>query len=237
MNYDVPFIGNTPDDRHCLQASYAMIREYFEPSLAIDWDEWSELTGFIPGKGTWSMAGLMWFQENGYEVVHISTFDYREFSRRGSEYLLEALGEHIGRWESDFIIDLPLEQARAMRFAASGVWIQREPTLEDIYSYLDKGFLVKCLVNMRALNNEYGYLGHAVVVKGYTESGLILHDPGLPPQPNRYVSTEQFLKSWTNAITNSEKLEAIRKVSPVLDGPVEPPATPNIPYDTQSVII
>lgn len=220
-NYSVPFVSNTPDDMHCLQASYAMIRQYFDPATDFDWDEWSTATGFMPGKGTWSTAGLIWFKEQGYEVVHISTFDYQEFAVKGTEYLIESLGELVGKWESEFIGDLELEKARALYFAALGVWVKRAPDLNDIRSYLDDGYLIKCLVNMNALNDKPGYLGHAVVVKGYTPTELIIHDPGLPAQPNRHVPIELFLRAWTNPETRSEKLDAIKKVAPI---PSEVPA-------------
>lgn len=211
-NYDVPFIGNSSDDMHCLQASYLMIRNYFEPEAEeIPWDTWAELTGFIPGKGTWSMAGLMWFKDHGYEVAHIGTFDYGRFAEEGIDYLIDALGEEVGNWEAGFVQDVSAEQARALRFIESGTWIKRVPTLDDIYGYLNNGYLVKCLVNLKALDDLPGYLGHAVVVKGYTKTDIILHDPGLPARPNRHVPIDTFLRAWTNPLTKSEKMDAIRK--------------------------
>lgn len=211
MNYDVPFIGNTPDDKQCLQAAYAMIRQYYEPNLIIDWEEWGELTGYLPGKGTWSMAGLMWFQENGYEVVHVGTFDYSDFALRGAEYLVEALGEDVANWKLKYM-DLEKEQARALRFTGTGIWIQREASVQDIHEYLGNGYLIKCLINLNALNGKPGFLGHAVIVKGYTDTQLILHDPGLPAYPDRYVDINLFVKSWIDPTSKSEKLDAIRKV-------------------------
>lgn len=215
IDYDIPFTGNSPDDMHCLQASYLMIRHFFEPEAeVIPWDAWASLTGFVPGKGTWSNAGLMWFMEHGYDVTHISTFDYAQFALDGLDYLIEALGEHVGKWEAEFIVDPAAEQSRALQFLKTGAWIKREPTIEDIYSYLNDGYLIKCQLNMKTLNGEPGYLGHAVVVKGYTSTGLILHDPGLPPQPNRHVTVARFLEAWTNPATGTRKLDAIRKAAP-----------------------
>jgi hypothetical protein len=214
-NYSVPFVSNAPDDKHCLQASYAMIRQYFEPDLEIDWQEWSDLTGFVPDKATQATAGLLWFMEHDYEVVHMSLFDYRRFASEGGTYMLEALGERIAKWEIELMADMSLEQIRAFWLAQSGNWVQRTPTLDDIYSFLDNGYLLRALVNMRALNDEQGYHGHAVVVKGYTENEIIVHDPGLPARPDRHVPIPTFLSAWINQETHSEKLDAIRKVSPI----------------------
>jgi hypothetical protein len=211
VDIDVPFVSNTPDDKHCLQASYAMILQYFDPDLAMNWEDWAEITGFVPGKGTWSMAGLMWFQDNGYDVVHIADFDYADFAARGPEYLLESLDEEVAKWDIKFT-DFAVEQGRATRFLSSGIWIKRAPTLQDIRDYLAAGYLLKCTVNLNSLNGTPGYLSHAVVVKGMTDIEVILHDPGLPAQPNRHVPVENFLIAWGHPkMPGSEKLDAIRK--------------------------
>lgn len=211
MDNDVPFISNTPADKHCLPAAYAMIRQYYEPDLEISWEDWEVQTGYVAGKGAWSMAGLMWFKENGYDVVHIGTFDYKSFVERGDQYLLEALGEEVGKWRLQHW-DMEVERARARRFLESNVWVNREADLFDVRKFLDEGYLVKCLVNLRALNDEPGYLGHAVVVKGYTDTHVIMHDPGLPPRPNRHVDIQHFLKAWIDPEAQSEKMDAIRKL-------------------------
>jgi hypothetical protein len=210
VNFKVPFIGNTSGDKQCLQACYAMVREFFEPDLSIPWDEWGEITGYLPGKGTWSMAGLMWFKEHGYEVVHMARFDYGAFAARGSEYLVEALGEEVAQWELENS-DLELERRRALQFLSAQAWLQRAPALEDIKRFLSRGYLVKCLVNMKALNGASGYLGHAVIVKGYDDDHLILHDPGLPPRPERRVAVTDFERAWVDPATQAQKLDAIRK--------------------------
>lgn len=211
MDKNVPFISNTSSDKQCLQASYAMIRQYFDPKLDIAWEDWAEITGYLPGKGTWSMAGLMWFKDHGYDVVHIGQFDYGRFAADGATYLVKSLGEEVAKWEIDNM-DLKIEQARAIRFLSSNVWVQRPPTIDDIRNYLDDGYLVKCLVNLNALNGAPGYLGHAVVVKGYTDAAVILHDPGLPAQPNRHVEIVHFLRAWTDPESHSEKMDAVRKL-------------------------
>jgi hypothetical protein len=211
IDTDVPFISNTPDDKHCLPASYAMIRRYFDPDLEIDWDVWSETVGFVPDKGSWSMAGLMWFKDNGYDVVHFAAFDYGDFALRGPEYLLEALDEELAKWDIEFT-DFEIEQARAVRFLRSRVWKKQVPIIDDIRSYLKDGYLVKCSVNLNALNGKPGYLSHAVVVKGITETDVILHDPGLPARPNRHVLVADFVAAWGHPYTTgTESMDAIRK--------------------------
>jgi hypothetical protein len=212
VDFDVPFISNTPSDKQCLQAAYGMIRQYFEPQIHMEWDRWAEITGFVPEKGTWSMAGLMWFKDHGYDVVHIAEFDYVDFALRGPEYLVDALDEEVAKWDIKFT-DFKLEQARAARFLRTGIWVKRAPTINDMRAYLADGYLLKCTVNLNALNGKPGYLSHALVVKGITDTEVIMHDPGLPGVPNRRASIEEFKQAWGHpGMPDSEKLDAIKKL-------------------------
>ena len=214
IDYPVPFIGNTPDNLHCLQAAYGMIRKYFETDWQLDWDEWSQTTGYKEGLGTWSTTGLIWFKEHGYDVKHFRSFDYREFIRDAPAYLLENLGPEIGEWEIRFS-DLPYEQRKAAQMLALNIWEQRTPTLQDIYNLLDEGYLLKAVVNLRALNDEPDFLGHAVVIKGYTsdKTELILHDPGLPHHADRTVPITRFAHAWSDFSEDTERLDAIKKIT------------------------
>ena len=219
MKYEVPFISNTAEDKQCLQAAYGMIRNYFEPDLEMSWDEWSAITGYLPGKGTWSMAGLLWFKERGYSVIHIADFDYAALATEGEKYLIKLHGEELAQWEINNM-DMATERTRATLFQASNISINRKPKFSDIKAYLDKGYLVKCQVNLNALNEIPGYTGHAVVVTGYTSSGLIIHDPGLPARPDRYVGSERFIEAWINPETQSAKMDAIFRAAPAQLAPV-----------------
>ena len=95
LNYDAPFIGNTPDDQHCLQAAHMMIAKFFIPDFKISWEEWDQLTGYEEGKGTWASTGLLWFRNQDFEVEHWSLFDYAAFIREGRDYLLKIAGRFL----------------------------------------------------------------------------------------------------------------------------------------------
>lgn len=112
MKLDITFVANDPDDLHCLQAAFMMIAKYFRPDFNIGWDEWSKLTGFEEDKGTWQTAALLWFYENGFEVKHITVFDFDKFARLGGDYLIEISGEEVGQWQIEHS-NILLEQQKA----------------------------------------------------------------------------------------------------------------------------
>jgi hypothetical protein len=209
MNNTVPFISNTKDDLHCMQSAYLMIVKYFKPDFEMEWDEWSHLTGYEEGKGTWASASLLWFKSAGFDVTHMSLFDYARFAHEGERYLLDSYGEEVGAWQAKHS-NLPLEQSRADLLRASGVIKLREPTQKDLKSFLDEGHLIRCLVNSAKLNNKAGYVGHAVVVSGYDDKAFIIQDPGLPALQDRYVSYEDFEKAWAAPNVQAKELDAIK---------------------------
>lgn len=209
MSKTIPFVANTDDDLHCLQAAFMSILRYFNPDANMDWDEWSRLTGFEKGKGTWPIAGLVWFHQQGFDVQHIESFDFNAFSAHGETYLRQRYPGETGEWAIEHT-NIPAEQKRAQELSKLGIFENREPTLQDIKIAIDEGYLVRVHVNSRQLNNEAGYFGHAVVVFDYDNLGVTLHDPGLPAIPNRKVLFEDFERAWHNPDDGSAELSAIR---------------------------
>lgn len=186
-----------------------MVLKFFKPDVKISWDEWDELTGFEKEKGTWASAVLLWFKNNGFDVRHITLFDYEDFIENGGDYLIRLTGKKVGQWQIEHS-NIPLEQKRAKTLLRAGVIENRQPTQKDIIHYLENGYLVRVLVNMATLNDKTGYIGHAIVVSGYDDEGFIIQDPGLPPIENRKVCFADFEAAWADPNEQSKELDAIK---------------------------
>lgn len=212
MINNVPFVPNSADDLHCMQAAYLMIAKYFKPTFNMDWNEWSKITGFEKDKGTWASAGLLWFHTQGFEVKHISLFNYDTFIHDGADYLLSEFGHDVGSWQIEHS-NIPLEQARAVELLRNDIVEFKEPMLEDITRYLDQGYLVRCMINMAQLNNIDGYIGHAIVVSRIENDKVVIQDPGLPAEQNRIVSVHDFEKAWASPNREAKELDAIKLTS------------------------
>lgn len=208
MNKNIPFVPNELDDMHCMQAAYMMIAKYFDPSFDIAMDEWSRITAF--DKSTWASAGLLWFKTQDYDVKHITMFDYPKFIINGGKYLEEISDAETAGWQIANS-NIPAEITRAKNLLASGIVENRKPTQQDIREYLDKGYLLRALVNSCKLNNKPGYVGHAVVLFDYDQSGVIFHDPGLPPRPNRKATWQEFEAAWAYPTKENKELDAIKR--------------------------
>lgn len=210
MYKDVPFVQNTSDDLHCLQASFMTILKYFRPNMVMDWDEWSVVTGFEEGKGTWPIAGMVWFKEQGFEVKHIELFDFEKFIQDPTGYMKQQYSKEIAKYAIDNT-NIPTEKKRAAQLLKhKDVLENRNPTIEDIKKYLDRGFLVSVNINIRVLNNNSGFVGHVVTIFGYDDEHVIMHDPGSPPMPNRLVKIEDLIKAWKDPETDMGEMTAIK---------------------------
>lgn len=211
MEYPVPFFPNEPDDNHCVQAAYRMILKYFLPDQDFSLADLSRLTGKPAKGGTWAAAGHLWLKRHGFEVIYWTLIDWPAFAGRGYDYLVEQFGREVADWQAKHD-QLSQEQQRAAAAMDEIPVVRREPQAKDIIAFLDHGYLIKCTINARVLNNRDGYAGHVIIVKGYTAAEVIIHDPGLPPLPDRHVPFELFESAWAYPNKTAKELAAIKKL-------------------------
>ncbi len=172
-----------------------MIAKYYDPSFDMPMDEWANICGFEAGKGTWANGGLLWFVEHGYDVVHMENFDDQRFINEKGAYLTALHGAETGRWMIEHTnIDTEVERVRKIN-RYSAIFNRTVPSLDDMRSMLDAGYLLRIAVNWNKLHDKPGYNGHSILGYDYDDTYIYVHDPGLP-------SREAMALTW-------EKLDAI----------------------------
>ena len=185
-----------------------MILKYFQPESDYSWDELDAITAKVEGKWTWPYAGLIWMHEQGFEVRVIEMFDSVRFSKEGESYLFDFFTHEVATAQianSVIVQELALAKECTEKIATE----VRMPSTEAIVALLNDGFLVCCNINVRALNDRDGYVGHFVIVTG-CDGDVTLHDPGLPPLENRKVSFDVFEKAWGYPSEKAKNLMAFR---------------------------
>lgn len=163
----------------------------------------------VDGLWAWPTAALLWLTENGFTVHNVETFSYEDFAHLGGEYLLEYFGQKVGQ-EQIGHSDIDQEIGFAKAFTQNISSEIRIPGIVDLQQSLDDGQLPCCNVNSRKLNNKDGYSGHFVVITGYDDDNLTIHDPGLPPQKDRIVSKELFEQAWAYPSDKAKNFFAIK---------------------------
>ncbi len=127
----------------------------------------------------------------------------------GSEYLTEFYGSEVAAKQVE-MSDIAKEQQDAQEMLQRVQYEMRVPDLLDMKKLLAEGYLIGCNVNSKKLNNQSGYAGHSILVYDLDEKYVYLHDPGLPPRPNRKVERDLFNQAWAYPGSNSKNLTAFK---------------------------
>lgn len=209
MQRKVSFYAN-PDKTHCYQAGIKMILKHFYLEREYDWDELDKITAKVEGLWTWPMAGMVWLQDNGFELKNVEDFDYERFINEGEDYLIELFGEAVVRKQVAHS-DIQQERQFARQLLDNVDTDVRIPEQQEIKDLLDEGYLIACNVNSRVLNGQNGYSGHFVLLIGYDADGFILHNSGPPPREGQRVSFELFEKAWAYPNDSVKNYFAVRR--------------------------
>lgn len=196
MKLQIPFyssfaIPGYPLGVHCVETSLKMILGYIEPETKYTIEEIEKISGKQPGKGSWSFQWSLWFVEHGYQVKHYTKFNFDTFIRDGIDYIRQEYGDEIADFQ-DRTSDVEAARKLAKDYVTKISIVAKEPTIEDIRSEMNQGFVVKPMVNSMVLNDKDGYEGHSVVVLEVDNSDIWFHDPGLPAFENRKMSQAKF---------------------------------------------
>lgn len=193
---DVPFVEN-PDDK-CVPATTGIILAYFMPEKKFTMPELEKLCGYIEGRGTWQTKPLLELHRLGFQVHWIEDFDHEAFAEDPEKYLASILDKEALEYQLKNT-DLKLEAERMKEYMELGLPLERRAaTDEDIKHFLDDGWLVRLEVNARPLAGRTGYEGHSVVVIGYDDNEVVIHNPdGVDGnKPNQHVSWELLNRAW-----------------------------------------
>jgi hypothetical protein len=210
INYNIPFYSNTSDDTHCFQAVLKMVIDNYDPQIKFSWKDLDKISDKQNNKWTWPISGYIWLKENNYDIQIIEPFDYKKFIKHDGDYLIEEYGVEVGTAQINNS-DIKKEQINAKNFIKLINYQKRIPKINEIIYYLNNKYLIICNVNANKLINHQGYTGHFVLIKGYNNKGLFLHDPGLPPRENIYVDLELFERAWSYPNEKAKNICAVKK--------------------------
>ena len=194
---DFDFVANLDDDRHCLQAAYAMAVHALSGN-PITMAQAEADTGFAPGHSTWPFAAMLSLIRRGYMVRSVERFGIDDFVADPDAAIREQVGDDEIADRIAETSDYDLEVLRVKELVDSGgmSFEQRSPAFADIAESLRNGEVVIVNVNGLALNGKSGYVGHFILVTGVDDEFVEFVDPGLPPCPQGRASVDTFLKAW-----------------------------------------
>ena len=207
----VPFYSFDEDDTHCFQSAFKMVLKYFLPKRHFSWKELEEMSAKIEGKSTWPQQMLIHMQHMGFEVISVGAFDGKAFIKEGNAYLRRAFGGETAEWQIQNS-DIAQEQRLYRKyFKLPGIKDEvRIPTIAEMKTLLELGYLIISVVNSRKLKGKDGYIGHSIVIFDITDTNLHFHDPGPPPVENRQVTYNDFEAAWADPNEEAKNFIAIK---------------------------
>ncbi len=195
MKKEIPFYSNTKDNTHCYQACLKMILKHIFPKKNFTFKKLDKLTNKPKGKWSWYPAGLVSLHKMKLIVKLYSMFDYKKFSQKGEDYIYSLFSKE----NAEIVIkksDIPSAVKDTKKMLKRRIFQRKRIHFRKVEEFFKKGYDIMLWVNSRLLNRANGFTGHFVVLTGFDKNNIYVHDPGLPPRPNRKVSKKHFLKAW-----------------------------------------
>ncbi|NIM47131.1 MAG: hypothetical protein GTN40_03165 [Candidatus Aenigmarchaeota archaeon] len=194
MKKEVPYFKQ-PDDTHCFQACLKMVLKYFFPEKDFTYEELDKISDKPKDKWTWCCAAAIQIKKMGLKIKIYSNFDYNEFTKTGANYIRKKYDKEIAE-ETIEMSDIESEIENAKKMIKENIFELKELLFEDIEKTF-KDYVIILLINSRTINSKPGYAGHFVVLTGFDENNVYVHDPGINDgSANRKIEKDLFKKAW-----------------------------------------
>jgi hypothetical protein len=203
MKIELPFYSNTKDNTHCYQAALRMILKKIYPRKEFSYKKLEKIFDKPKGKWSWPCAALINLKRMGLDVKLITVFDYRKFSKDGNAYLKSYYTKEVADAQIKHS-DIKSEMKNAKKMLRYNLYQKKKLTMRNIEKLFKQKWFIIASVNSHTLSEKKGYSGHAVTIIGIDKNHVYLHDPGLPPRPNRKVKKRIFMKALRYPKNESE---------------------------------
>ncbi|QDK82617.1 hypothetical protein EXU85_30010 [Spirosoma sp. KCTC 42546] len=209
--FDPGLVENSKTAEHCVHACFQMLLRTRPGQEVYSFKTLDQIMHKVPGKYTFEYNLVAEMPNLGFKTEIIWEFDLYKLSIDPEKFFLDLLGEEVGKVTIDKS-DLETLKLDAKKLNESGeVNIQKRPaTFEDIKSKLLDGYYLLCTINQRVLQADPGYVAHTILVFGFNDRGVIIHNPGPPSNAAAEIPWDLFDKSWAYPNANARNILAFK---------------------------
>ncbi len=166
----------------CQQSVYAMILQTITGVVQSP-EAVNALCNSEKGKWTWHFSPMYKLAQSGYKVSHVSDFNISAFVQNPMDYLISFQGEENAHTTIDNSnMGQVLEDAQMVLDNLSLPnlnIITKKPTIDDLHTYLEKGYLLSQWINSAAIEGRKDdYNGHYVMLYDVDDRDVTFHNPG-----------------------------------------------------------
>lgn len=195
----MPFYSNAKKGTHCYQACVKMVLKHIFPKKDFSFKKLDKLTHKPKNKWTWHPAVLLMLLKLGIKAeLYTGDFDYSKFVKIGENYIRRKYAKEA----ADSIIqhsDIKQALTDTEKMLKFNLYHVKRFSLNKIKKLFHSNYVI-IAVNSKKLNRKKGYSGHFILMTGYGKNNIFVHDPGLPPIPNRKISNTLFNKAYLNDV-------------------------------------
>jgi len=209
---DPGLVENDSDGMSCFLACTQMVMRSRNGAAVPSFDELGKIIRRKTGEYSWEYAMLSYLSHHGFHVKYITTFDVERLYKEKEKYLYEYLGAEAAQ---DQIVNSNMsavyEDAKTFAGELSDVVRDvRVPTCDDIKQLLSDGYYLIPYVNQKILQSNDGYAAHMIVLYGYSDRGVRIHNPGPPPTRASEIAWDLFVRAWSSPSEAARILMAVK---------------------------
>jgi hypothetical protein len=199
MKIEIPFIKSEKDNE-CGQRVLQMVLAHFGEEHSIE--EVGKLERTLPSGLTWTAGIAVAAKKLGFPVKMISTTN---FSHNDDE--IEFYKKNSNDEGQRVLFEL-IEESKVLRVEI----IERDMSIEELENLLSNDSIPIVLVNWFCLAEQEGYHGHFLVLSGFDEEYIYVHNPGIASaQAFLPIKKESFVKAWEYKGTDKDVVLVGRK--------------------------
>ena len=197
----VPYIKQ-PDNSSCALACYYMVAKHFFPQVSFD--EIAKISDWKPGYVVWAFKFWLWIMDKGIKIIEYDSTGYEVWAEEGLEGLRKSTSEKEFNYYLTHSFDLESysKDIRKMLKHPNFTFHRRKPTFELLESAVKNERVCEVVLDSRTLKGREGFALHRVVMLDVSKNSVRFHDPA--DKPNVKVSKDLFIKSWLEAVSESE---------------------------------
>ena len=190
MKLNIPF-RKSEEDTECAQRCLQMILEYFEEKHSIK--KLSRLTKQLPSGMTWTAGIAMASKKLGFGTKIISKSN---FSHEKDE--IEYYKKNTKEMKT---LHNLIKENKRLKIKTN----ETNLSITQLTKLLTKNSIPIILINWNVLTKKKKYQGHFVVLSGYDNKNIYVHNPGIAKaQPFMKIKKELFKKAWESKGTDKD---------------------------------
>ncbi|MFH0711573.1 MAG: peptidase C39 family protein [archaeon] len=190
MKLNIPF-RKSEIDTECAQRCLQMVLEYFEQKHSIK--ELSKLTKQLPSGMTWTAGIARASKILGFETKIISKTNFSH-----DENEIKYYKEHAKEMKTLYNL---IKKNKKLKISTE----EENLSINQLIKLLTKNSIPIILINWNTLIQKENYQGHFVVLSGYDNKNIYIHNPGIAKaQPFMKIKKELFKKAWESKGTDKD---------------------------------